>query len=271
MTGRATIGGPPLVGSAEQAVRDWLAPGRYRTGDRLPPEHELAAMLGISRGTLRSALQRLEATGEIVRRQGSGTFVGRIASSMAFGDQPRRIESYSAHARPPELRLTVISLRIERRSAGPQAARALAIGSHDRTTVISRTLAAGGVPAVVARDVFHSELPLPEASALRRMLRDGQKIFDVLAATGVAASSLRTTVSPVLISPQDPLGRRLKLGGATACLELEEVVHTSGGEPILYSRDVCLPGGIEFEVRHSVDAPQPLPIAPLGVNGSGWS
>ena len=169
---------------------------------------------------------------------------------------------------PPSSGLTVISLRIERRSAGPQAARALAIGARDRTTVISRTLAAGGMPAVVARDVFHPELALPEASALRRMLRDGHKIFDVLAATGVAASSLRTTISPVLLSPRDPLGRRLKLGGATACLELEEVVHTSGGEPILYSRDVCLPAGVEFEVRHSVDAPQPLPIAPSASTGA---
>ena len=41
-------------------------------------------MLGVSRGTLRTALQRLEHTGEIVRRQGSGTFVGRVATPTAF-------------------------------------------------------------------------------------------------------------------------------------------------------------------------------------------
>src|SRR3984885_7051737 len=53
-------GRPSLVDGAEMALRNWLAPGRYRSGDRLPPEHEGAAMLGISRGTLRSALGRLE-------------------------------------------------------------------------------------------------------------------------------------------------------------------------------------------------------------------
>ena len=67
---------PSLVDSAEQALQNWLAGGRYRPGDRLPPEQELAVMLGVSRGTLRSALLRLEQSGEIVRRQGSGTFVG---------------------------------------------------------------------------------------------------------------------------------------------------------------------------------------------------
>ena len=68
-----------LVDVAEEALRRWLATGRHRAGERLPPEQELSARLGISRGTLRTALQRLEERGEIVRRQGSGTFVGRAA------------------------------------------------------------------------------------------------------------------------------------------------------------------------------------------------
>ena len=73
-----------LVDSAEQALHNWLAAGRYRQGDRLPPEHEVATMLGVSRGTLRSALQRLEEEGKIVRRQGSGTFVGHTAIPTAL-------------------------------------------------------------------------------------------------------------------------------------------------------------------------------------------
>ena len=72
---------PSLVDIAEEALRTWLATGRHRPGERLPPEQELSAQLGISRGTLRTALQRLEDTGEIVRRQGSGTYVGRAAST----------------------------------------------------------------------------------------------------------------------------------------------------------------------------------------------
>ena len=62
-----------LVDDTEIALRGWLATGTHRPGDRLPPELELAAMLGVSRGTLRTALERLEDTGEITRRQGSGT------------------------------------------------------------------------------------------------------------------------------------------------------------------------------------------------------
>src|SRR6202044_702342 len=87
--------GPSLVDSAEEALHTWLAGGRYRQGDRLPPEHEVATMPGVSRGTLRSALHRLEERGEIVRRQGSGTFVGRSAVPAALGERLERLEPYS--------------------------------------------------------------------------------------------------------------------------------------------------------------------------------
>src|SRR6201989_2086850 len=105
---------PSLVDSAEQALHNWLAAGRYRQGDRLPPEHEVAAMLGVSRGTLRSALQRLEESGEINRRQGSGTFVGRMAVPTAFGERLERLEPYSSVAGRRGVSLTGIDVTVTR-------------------------------------------------------------------------------------------------------------------------------------------------------------
>ena len=67
----AGAGAPPKA-----AFNEWLSPGRRRPGDRLPPEQELAATLGISRGTRRAALERIDARGEVVRRRDSDTFVG---------------------------------------------------------------------------------------------------------------------------------------------------------------------------------------------------
>src|SRR3954469_19435710 len=104
-----------LVDDTERALRDWLFPGRHRPGDRLPPEHDLAAMLGVSRGTVRTALQRLEAGGEIVRRQGSGTFVGEVSSPAAFDEGLERLESYSSLARRRGVALAVRDLLIESR------------------------------------------------------------------------------------------------------------------------------------------------------------
>ncbi len=49
--------------------------GRWRAGDRLPPERSLAAEFGIGRSAVRRALAALETEGRIRRHVGQGTFV----------------------------------------------------------------------------------------------------------------------------------------------------------------------------------------------------
>ena len=142
LEGESTAARPSLVDGAEQALRNWLVPGRYRTGDRLPPEHEVAVMLGISRGTLRTALQRLEESSEIVRRQGSGTFVGRMAVPAAFGERLERLEPYSSVAQRRGLELSANDLKIEHRAVGGEAGEALGPrgrrAGHDRDLAHAR-------------------------------------------------------------------------------------------------------------------------------------
>ncbi|MCE0505397.1 FCD domain-containing protein [Roseivivax sp. GX 12232] len=55
-------------------------------GDRLPTERVLAARIGCSRATLRGALARLEAEGELWRRVGQGTFRGRAPIGTPLRD-----------------------------------------------------------------------------------------------------------------------------------------------------------------------------------------
>ena len=52
-----------------------LLEGSFRPGDRLPPERQLAEQLGVSRPSLREAIQKLAARGLLMSRQGGGTFV----------------------------------------------------------------------------------------------------------------------------------------------------------------------------------------------------
>ncbi|MBZ9935617.1 FCD domain-containing protein [Mesorhizobium sp. BR1-1-16] len=57
------------------ALRRRLDMGEF-ANNRLPPERELAVMLGVSRRALREALDTLETEGLVWRRQGQGTFAG---------------------------------------------------------------------------------------------------------------------------------------------------------------------------------------------------
>lgn len=54
-----------------------IALGAFVPGQRLPTERDLAAMLAVSRATVREALQRLQASGYVIskRGRGGGTFV----------------------------------------------------------------------------------------------------------------------------------------------------------------------------------------------------
>ena len=64
--------------SAEQVityVRDTIARGELRPGDRLPAERDLALKLSVSRPTIRAGLRALAAMGVIVSRHGSGTYI----------------------------------------------------------------------------------------------------------------------------------------------------------------------------------------------------
>jgi GntR family transcriptional regulator len=252
---------PSLVDSAEQALRNWLAPGRHRTGDRLPPEHEVAKMLGISRGTLRSALQRLEDTGEIVRRQGSGTFVGRVTMPSQLGERLERLEPYSSLAKRRGVALAATRMRIEQRAVGREVGELLGLDPRTEATSVFRVLLADGSPAAVMFDVVHPAVELPALGRLERSLEGGQMVLDVLIGLGTAVAFARTHVIPCLVTPREQVGKALAIRRTTAALELEEVIYVGGGDPVAYSRDLFAPGALDVRVMRSLDASSPRPIA----------
>lgn len=64
--------------TAEEVVtrlRDMIHSGELSPGDRLPPERDLAKLLGVSRPTLRAGIRSLSTVGILQSRQGAGTFV----------------------------------------------------------------------------------------------------------------------------------------------------------------------------------------------------
>lgn len=70
--------------TAEEVVtrlRDMIHSGELSAGDRLPPERDLAKLLGVSRPTLRAGIRSLATVGILMSRQGAGTFVTEVEES----------------------------------------------------------------------------------------------------------------------------------------------------------------------------------------------
>jgi GntR family transcriptional regulator, arabinose operon transcriptional repressor len=79
-----------LLGSKYQRIyrtlKDLIASGEYKTGQRLPSESELVKTFGASRITVNRALRELQLGGIINRRAGSGSYVNAdTAPSYTFG------------------------------------------------------------------------------------------------------------------------------------------------------------------------------------------
>ena len=74
----------PLYQQLQRSLRDAIEKGVIAPDDALPPERDLAEMLGVSRITVRKAIDELVDDGLLVRKQGSGTYVSnRVEKNFA--------------------------------------------------------------------------------------------------------------------------------------------------------------------------------------------
>lgn len=69
------LAAPKLSDSIANELEQRILEGSWKTGDRLPAERELSTQLGVSRASLREAIQKLVSRGLLSSRQGGGTYV----------------------------------------------------------------------------------------------------------------------------------------------------------------------------------------------------
>lgn len=62
-------------------LKNKIMQGDWQEGEKLPSEHEFCAMFGVSRVTIRAALQQLEILGLVETKHGGGTFVKQFSIS----------------------------------------------------------------------------------------------------------------------------------------------------------------------------------------------
>jgi len=142
--GGSTWLGPLRAGRSVDAVTDRLvtaiAVGDFSPGERLPPERELATLLGVGRATLRDALARLRDAGYIVTRRGrNGGAVVLEGWGRLRDDAVRRtlVPGWDELVDLSDLRCLVESViartAAERRTPAHIAAMRAALAEHERS------------------------------------------------------------------------------------------------------------------------------------------
>lgn len=113
-----------------------IATGRYPVGSLLPPEVTLAQQLGVSRSTVRAALQELQATGLISRRKSVGT---RVEAAGPPQEQPGFFQAIGSIEEVQQFGEATIrqTLEVEEEVADDAAARRIGVRPGSRWLRIS--------------------------------------------------------------------------------------------------------------------------------------
>src|SRR5437764_2525331 len=146
--------------ATRQQVLDLIA--RLGIGTAIPSERQLSVDLGVSRLTVRAALDDLAREGYLVRRRGTGTYVQQPKIT-----QQLTMTSFSEDMRRRAMAPSPTTLSLTRQLAGPRLGRFLTVSPGDEVVVVKRLrLADGGsmaietlhIPAKVVPNVAERDL-----------------------------------------------------------------------------------------------------------------
>src|SRR6516165_12831146 len=95
----------PLYAQVEAVLASDIADGRLSTGSQLPTENDLIERFGVSRPTVRRAVQNLVARGLVEIQRGKGTYVSRPKITQELTALSGFVEDMQALGRHPTARL----------------------------------------------------------------------------------------------------------------------------------------------------------------------
>jgi GntR family transcriptional regulator len=140
-------------------------------GHAIPSERQLSQDFGVSRLTVRAAIDELAREGYLVRRRGSGTFVSepKIAQELTMS-------SFSEEMRKRGMRPGSKTLSLEVKHAGAYLGRCLHVSPSERIVVATRLRLADD--ETMAIETLH--VPEPLVPGLTRQDFDETSFYDLL-------------------------------------------------------------------------------------------
>jgi GntR family transcriptional regulator len=217
----------PLYSRVETVLAGEIASGDLRVGGQLPTEDSLIARFGVSRITVRRAIQNLVARSLVEIRRGKGTFVAAPKIIQELTELSGFVEDMHALGRKPTAR--VIGKEIV--TADATVARQLALTKGERVVRIHRVRLADRIPLSfdetflpleIGKKIITNNLKVePIFSLLERKydvpLIDAEYKLDAVSAEAEVAAALR-------VKQGSPIFR------------IERTSFSTGGLPVDYER-----------------------------------
>lgn len=244
-SGDGLIGGLPEGGKARRVylqLHDEITRGVYSVGSVLPGEQKLAVQLGVSRVTVRRAMDALEADGLVERRAGAGTTVraGSLTPGVA-ADFSTLMPQVVAMGQTTTARL--LSFSYGPPPAAVAQAMQIAPDMHVQTAVRLRL--------VEGRAFSHLTTYVPEAIAQNYTEAElaTTPLFRLLERSGVEVETADQSVSATLASPD--VAQVLGLSVGAPLLSLNRVVRDAAGKGVEYLAALYRPDMFKLEMSLS--------------------
>src|ERR1700733_7433345 len=215
----------PLYGKVEEVLASEVARGDHRPGDRLPSEDELLARFGVSRITVRRAIQNLIQRGVVEILRGRGTFVLAPKVSQELTKLTGFVEDMDTHGRK-------VSARVVSQGgvgANARVAQHLRISKGTRVMRIERVRLADSVPM----SFDETYLPLEIGKEIVRNDLRVRPIFTLLEEKyGFPLTEAEYKLEAVSASAR--VAEALTVREGSPIFRIERTSFTKGGQPIDY-------------------------------------
>jgi GntR family transcriptional regulator len=215
----------PLYFKLRNVLRQAIESLEYPSGSRLPPERDMATLYGVSRITVRQALEALAREGLIRRTRGrkGGTFVqGTVAGEPA----PKVVGDFNVVVSPRQFRKIAVDA-FDMRTADPAVVNALHLPVPCPVRYIERRLFGAFGPVAFVRNFLPSAVG---SKVQRRDLRTAT-LYEVLTRKlGVKITEVQDEVAAVLADSR--IAARLGVGVGSALLSIRRLYFAAGDEPV---------------------------------------
>lgn len=218
-------GSVPLYQQLAARLRKQITSGVYRPGDRLPSEDALCDEYGVSRITVRAALDQLVDAGLLWRKRGKGTFVSARQVDHELIHLTDFVEDMAASGLRPASRVTYWG----EETVSGEIADILGIAGSMPVVRLDRLRIADGVP--IAFDVTY--LPLRYGRLLDRERLESETIYHQLEHQyGIPVVS-GTFVIEASVAEGD-LGSQLEVEDGAPVLVIRRTSFTEARDPIYF-------------------------------------
>jgi GntR family transcriptional regulator len=244
----------PLYVQIESTLRERIVSGRYRAGGPFPTDELLRQEFGVSRATVRLALDTLHREGLIVRYPGRGSFVNEVqerARTLRFHGSVRDLITQGDVHGPTFTVTHVLAAR-----ATPAEAAELKLAHDASVTRIT------GLRKMESQPTAHVVVALPEATGALLRLRRG-KVYPAISSMlydqlNQRIREVRQVIAVAMANPTVARALRIRVGASL--LTIRRTYVTFDGTPVEFAVSSYAGDTYQYESIITGNAQAELPV-----------